>query len=105
MKNEVSDEAYAVYSAVLDEQYGSWFKGKNGAVIVPHTVLEPQGHPGYKACRQTLGQVELWQGLFDKMVNEKEEFRIEPRLTLPGKYAMQARQESEGSVVFFSFCC
>jgi hypothetical protein len=100
-RTEVSSEAYAVYSVVLTQEYGSWFKGKSAVTIVPHTVLEPQGHAGYEACRNQLGKDETWRSLFDEMASEKDEFRIEARLSLPGKYMMQTSAKNDGSVLFF----
>jgi hypothetical protein len=98
---EVSGEAYAVYSTVLSEEYGSWFKGKGSVAIIPHTVLEPQGHPSYESCQQEFVKDDVWRSLFDKMTAEKAKFRIEARLRLPGKYKMQAAKGGESAVLFF----
>jgi hypothetical protein len=101
MRPEVSGEAYAVYSAALSEEYGYWFKGKGSVAIIPHTVLEPQGHPGYESCQQEFVKDDVWRSLFDKMIAEKAKFRIEARLSLPGEYKMQAAKEGDSAVLFF----
>jgi len=104
-KTEVSAEAYRVYSAVLTQQYRSWFKGSDPILIIAHTVLEPQGHAGYEGCRAQIPQEFL--PLFDRLVTEKREFRIEPKLKLPGTYKMFhgkaiIRENKEPGVVFLS---
>lgn len=101
----VTADSYQVYSAVLTQQYGSWFKDNHPVLIIPHTVLEPQGHPGYESCRASVEQDLL--KVFDKLAAETREFRIETRLELPGPYKMLMgktiiRENKEPGVVFLS---
>jgi hypothetical protein len=104
-KTEVSAEAYRVYSAVLTQQYRSWFKGSDPILIIAHTVLEPQGHAGYEGCRAQIPQELL--PFFDRLVAERREFRIEPKLQLPGPYkCSMARRlfERTKNLAFVPFC-
>jgi hypothetical protein len=106
-KQEVTAESYQVYSAVLTQQFGSWFKGEEPVVIMPHTVLEPQGHEGYQSCHAEVAKDAALVKLLDKLVAKTQEFRIAPKLQLPGPYKMlkgnaNIRANKEPGIVFLS---
>ena len=84
-RKEVSTDSYDVYSAVLSQQYGSWFKQKAPVLILPHTVLEPQGHSGGNCPIQAQRKATVKE-LLDKLLLEKHELRIGQRLRVPGPY-------------------
>jgi len=101
---EVSPDAYEVYSAVLTQHYGSWFKQKTPRLIFAQTVLEPQGHSG-GGCRAQAEKNPIVLDLLDKLLSEKQEFRVEGKLRLPGPYKMVTGRlrtpENEEPGVFF----
>jgi|HubBroStandDraft_4_1064222.scaffolds.fasta_scaffold739472_2 hypothetical protein len=105
---EVAAESYEVYSSVLSEHYGSWFKEKDPPLISSYTALEPQGHPGVGAnCRERAKDVQVLQDLLGQLVSEKEKFQISSKLRLPGKYQMvkgksHIRENQEPGIVFLS---
>jgi hypothetical protein len=103
-RKEVRADSYEVYSAVLAQHYGTWFKQKEPVLILPHTVLEPQGHQG---CGSQTEQSTVVRRLLDKLLAEKEQFQIAPKLQLPGKYRIlttkaEIRENAEPGVVFLS---
>jgi hypothetical protein len=103
-REEVSADSYDVYSAVLAQHHGSWFKQKELVLISSHTVLEPQHHQG---CRAQGEQSPVVRGLLDKLLAEKQEFRIAAKLRLPGPYKIltgksDIRTNHEPGLVFLS---
>jgi hypothetical protein len=105
-RQEVSAESYEVYSAILSQQYASWFKGKDPVLIYPYTALEPQGHPGVN-CRERAGSVKVVLDLLDQLFSEREGFQISAKLRLPGKYQIlkgktQSPENEEPGIVFLS---
>jgi len=104
-RTEVSKDSYDVYSALLTQHYGSWFKWQQ-VLISASTVLESQGHPGSVAgCRQQVAQRTVVRDLFAKLVSEKQQFWIAAKLQVPGQYKMfeskRATLENGESSVFF----
>jgi hypothetical protein len=83
-RKEVTTESYEVYSAVLAQHYGSWFKRKDPVLIFSETALEPQGHQGAN-CGERTTKVKVVEDLLEKLLSEKEKFQIFPKLRLPGK--------------------
>lgn len=105
-RKEVATESYEVYSAVLAQHYGSWFKGKDPVLIFSETAFEPQHHRGAN-CGQRTTKVKVVQDLLEKLLSEKEKFQIFPKLQLSGKYRIlkgkaQIRENHEPGVVFLS---
>jgi hypothetical protein len=105
-KEEVTAESYEVYSAVLTQHYGSWFKGKDPVLISSSTALEPQGHQGAN-CRERAKGLETVRDLVEQLLSEKERFLVSPKLQLPGDYHMvkgksQIREDQQPGVVFLS---
>jgi len=105
-QEEVSSEAYDVYSAVLTQHYGSWFKEKVPVLIFSKTVLEPQGHSG-GGCKPQAEKNPVVLNLLDKLLSEKQQLRIEGKLRLPRPYKMvtgklQSSENDESGVFSLS---
>ena len=103
-RKEVCADCYDVYSAVLSQQYGSWFKQKEPVLIAGHTVLEPQHHQG---CPTQGEQNAVVQQLLNKLLAEKQELRIAAKLRLPGPYKIfsgktEIPENREPGLVFLS---
>jgi len=103
-RREVSADSYDVYSAVLTLHHGSWFNQKEPVLISSHTVLEPQHHQG---CPAQGEQSAVVRNLLDKLLAEKQEFRIAAKLRLPGPYNIltgkaDIRTNQEPGLVFLS---
>ena len=103
-RKEVSTDSYAVYSAILTQHYGSWFRQKEPILVLPYTVLEPQGHQG---CRTQAQQSAVVQDLLRMLLAEKEQFRIAAKFRLPGPYKVltgkaEIRENHEPGAVFLS---
>jgi hypothetical protein len=101
---EVSVDSYEVYSAVLNQRHGSWFKQKEPVLISSHTVLEPQHHQG---CPVQGEQSAVVRNLLSKLLAEKQEFKIAAKLRLPGPYELftgraDIRTNHEPGLVFLS---
>jgi len=106
-REEVSTDSYDVYSAVLTRQYGPWFKRNEPVLIVPHTVLVPQGRAGQVHCTSQIDLDPLSRELFLRLISEKQELRIESKLRVPGTYKMlegkaNFRENDELGVVVLS---
>src|SRR5579864_416222 len=92
-RKEVTADAYDVYSAVLTQQYGSWFKQPRSVLVLSRTVLEPQGHSGGD-CRAQAEKDPIARKLFDKLLSENQQLRIEPRFRLPGPYKISGKMQA-----------
>jgi hypothetical protein len=66
-RREVAAESYEVYSAMLTQHYGSWFKGKDPVLIHSYTALELQGHQGAN-CRERAAIVNVCAGSWGKAI-------------------------------------
>jgi hypothetical protein len=103
-RKEVNADSYDVYSAVLGQQYGAWFKQREPVLIAAHTVLEPQHHQG---CPAQGEQSVVVRQLLDKLLAERQEFRVAAKLRLPGPYKIfsgktEIPENHEPGLVFLS---
>ena len=85
----IESASYAVYSALLTQQYGTWFRKNKFVQIAARTIPPDHSHGDYMARCSTNANDETDRQLIQRLLTQVDETeKLEGKLNLPGQYVL-----------------